>query len=77
MATNLALDPKLVADAVAVGGHKTKKQAVTAALEDYIRYRKQLAIIELFGTVDYDEDYDIRAERIKSTSRVLFDADDS
>lgn len=46
-----------------VGRHKTKKEAVTAALEEYIRYRKQLGILDLVGKVDYEPSYDYKAER--------------
>jgi hypothetical protein len=46
-----------------VGRHKTKKAAVTAALEEYIRARKRVALLEMAGTVDYDADYDYKAER--------------
>ena len=45
------------------GGHKTKKEAVTAALEEYIRHRQQLRVLELFGTIDYDPDYDYKSAR--------------
>ena len=50
MATNLALDDGLIEQARAVGGHKSKKEAVNAALAEYIQRRKQLKILELFGT---------------------------
>ncbi|HUR37590.1 MAG TPA: type II toxin-antitoxin system VapB family antitoxin [Terriglobales bacterium] len=63
MATNLALDDKLIEEARKTGGHKTKKEAVTAALDEYIRRRKQLKLIEQFGTVDFDPAYDYKAER--------------
>jgi Arc/MetJ family transcription regulator len=63
MATNLAIDDKLIEEARKSGGHKTKKEAVTKALEEYIRYRKQMRIIEAFGTVDFDPTYDYKAER--------------
>ena len=58
MATNLALDDKLIEQAVSLGNHKTKREAVTAALEEYIRQRKRLGILEMFGKVDYHPDYD-------------------
>ncbi len=58
MATNLAIAPELIEEAKQVGGHRTKKQAVSAALEEYIKRRRQLEIIDLFGTIDYDPDYD-------------------
>ena len=63
MPTNLALDDKLIEEARSIGGHKTKKEAVTVALQEYIARRKQLGILELFGTVEYDPDYDYKAER--------------
>jgi Bacterial antitoxin of type II TA system, VapB len=49
-----------------LGRHRTKKEAVTAALDEYIRRRKQQQIISLFGTMDYDAGYDYkRARRMK------------
>ena len=57
MPTNLALDDNLIEEARSIGGHKTKKDAVTVALQEYIARRKQLTILELFGTVDYDPEY--------------------
>ena len=58
MATNLALDDRLIQEAVKVGGHKTKKEAVTAALVEYIQARKRLEILDWFGKVEYYDDYD-------------------
>ena len=63
MPTNLALDDKLIEEARRVGKHKTKKEAVTIALKEYVQRRKQLKIIDLFGTIDYDPNYDYKAER--------------
>jgi Arc/MetJ family transcription regulator len=62
-ATNLAIDDRLIEEARRVGGHTTKKAAVTAALDEYIRRRKQRDILKLFGTIDYDSDYDYKANR--------------
>jgi Arc/MetJ family transcription regulator len=63
MATNLAIDDSLIEEARRIGGHATKKQAVTLALEEYVARRKQLAILDLFGTVDFDKKYDVRRSR--------------
>ena len=63
MATNLALDDRLIEEARRTGRHKTKKEAVTAALDEYVRRRKQLRLLELFGTIDYDPTYNYKAER--------------
>jgi hypothetical protein len=63
MATNLAIDDKLINEARQIGHHATKKAAVTAALEEYVNRRKQLEILKLFGTIDYDPAYDIKKMR--------------
>ena len=63
MATNLAIDDSLIEKARKVGGHKTKKDAVTDALEEYVRKREQRRFLEAFGTVDFDPTYDYKAER--------------
>jgi Arc/MetJ family transcription regulator len=63
MATNLAIDDKLIEEARRIGSHKTKKEAVTTALEQYIQRHKQLQILDDFGTVDFDPEYDYKAER--------------
>lgn len=68
MATNLALDDELIEAARRWGGHRTKKEAVTAALDEYVRRRKQQKIISQFGTFDFDPDYDYKAERRKKRS---------
>jgi hypothetical protein len=63
MATNLDLDEKLIERAVRLGAHKTKKEAVTAALQEYVNRREQAKIVDLFGTIDFDPAYDYKAER--------------
>jgi Arc/MetJ family transcription regulator len=63
MATNLALDDKLIEAAQKLGGHKTKKAAVTAALDEYIRRHKRQQAVEAFGTFDFDPAYDYKTER--------------
>ena len=63
MATNLALDNNLVNLALQVGGFKTKKDTVNAALKEFIERHKQLEIIELFGKLPHDNDYDYKDGR--------------
>ena len=65
MPTNLAIDDALVEQAKAVAEHRTKKAAVTEALEEYIRRRRQTEITELFGSIDYDESYEYKEQRRK------------
>ncbi|PYV18584.1 MAG: DUF2191 domain-containing protein [Acidobacteria bacterium] len=66
MATNLALDDRLIERARRVGRHKSKKEAVTAALDEYVRHRKQLELLRRFGTIDYDPRYNYKARRRRS-----------
>jgi hypothetical protein len=63
VATNLAIDDGLIEEARRIGKHKTKKEAVTAALDEYIRWRKQLQILNHFGTIDFDPEYDYKKMR--------------
>jgi len=63
MPTNLALDDELIAQAVKAGRHKTKREAVTAALREYVKARKRLGILDWVGEVDYYDDYDAKALR--------------
>ena len=63
MPTNLALDDRLIEEARKIGRHKTKKEAVTSALTEYVRRRKRLRILSEFGSVEYDPRYDYKAER--------------
>ncbi|MBX3440105.1 MAG: type II toxin-antitoxin system VapB family antitoxin [Planctomycetaceae bacterium] len=67
MATNLAISDELIEQAKELGQHKTKKAAVTAALEEYIQRRKQLEIVKLFGKIDWDPDYDYKKERSRKS----------
>ena len=66
MATNLQLDDRLIEKAVKLGGHRTKRDAVMAALTDYIHYKEQDNILELFGTIEYHSDYDYKKQRAKT-----------
>jgi Arc/MetJ family transcription regulator len=63
MATNLAIDDKLILQALKIGHHKTKKEAVTTALREYIAHKKQAEITSLFGKVEFDEKYDYKKAR--------------
>jgi hypothetical protein len=63
MATNLALDPKLVDLALEVSGERTKKAAVTKALKEFVARRRQKRLLELMGKLEWDASYDYKAER--------------
>jgi len=63
MATNLALDPELIDRALALSGESTKRAAVTKALQEFIARREQKRVLELFGALEWDADYDYKRER--------------
>ena len=65
MATNLAIEDGLIESARLLGQHRTKKEAVTTALEQYVRRLQQQSIVKAFGTIDYDKDYDYKRSRTK------------
>jgi len=67
MPTNLAIDDRLIAEAQKLGNHRTKKETVNAALDEYVQRRKQQQISSLFGTIEYEAAYDYKRERRKRT----------
>ena len=65
MATNLAIDEKLLEKALRIGGHRTKRATVNEALEEYIKRRGRLKAIKAFGTVDFDANFSYKRARSK------------
>ena len=66
MATNLSLDPDLIDRALELSGERTKKAAVTRALEEFIARRKQKRLLDLMGNLEWDNSFDYKAERSRS-----------
>lgn len=63
MATNLSIDPDLIEQALEVSGERTKKAAVTKALEEFIARRRQRRLLDLVGKLDWDPAYDYKSDR--------------
>ena len=63
MPSNLAIDDRLLHEALRVGGRKTKRETVNEALREFIQRRQRAEIVKLFGTVEYDPAYDYKKER--------------
>ncbi len=63
MATNLSLDPKLIERALELSGEKTKKAAVTRALEEFIARRRQKGLVDLMGKLEWDTSFDYKQGR--------------
>ncbi len=70
VATNLKIDGDLLNEAVELGGFPSKKAAVNEILREFVQRKKQLGILKLFGTIDFDPDYDYKAERRRSEKRI-------
>ena len=66
MANNLSLDPDLIDRALELSGERTKKAAVTRALEEFIARREQKHLLELMGNLEWDSSFDYKAERSRS-----------
>ena len=66
MATNLAIDPGLIERALELSGEKTKKAAVTKALQEFIARREQRHLLDLFGKLEWGPDYDYKAGRSRA-----------
>ncbi len=73
MATNLAIDQELLAEALAIGKMKTKKATVNEALREFVQRRKQLEALDLLGKIDFDPDYDYKEERRRGNKRIPSD----
>jgi Arc/MetJ family transcription regulator len=63
VATNLSIDPDLIERALKVSGERTKKAAVTKALEEFVARRKQKRLVELMGKLEWDEAFHYKSER--------------
>jgi Arc/MetJ family transcription regulator len=65
MATNLDIDPDLIERALEASGERTKKAAVTKALQEFIARRRQKRLLDLMGKLEWDSAYDYKAERTR------------
>jgi hypothetical protein len=65
MATNLSIDPELIERALELSGERTKKAAVTKALQEFIARRRQKRLLDLMGKLEWDSSYDYKAERAR------------
>ena len=71
MPTTLNIDPELLQAAIALDSESSIDAIVEQALRRHIEYFQQLKITELFGTIDYQEDYNYKQQRSVSWVRSL------
>jgi Arc/MetJ family transcription regulator len=60
---NLELDDKLVDRAVKLSRFKTKKEAVRAAVAEFVARRQRRLILDLSGKIQFNSDWDYKAMR--------------
>jgi Arc/MetJ family transcription regulator len=65
MARNVSIDSDLLDEAFKVSGERTKKAAVTKALQEFIARRRQKGLLDLFGKLEWDPTCDHKAERMR------------
>ena len=65
MATNLAIDPELIEQALKVSGERTKKAAVTKALQEFIAQMRQKRLLDLMGKLEWDSSYRYKKGRAR------------
>lgn len=63
MATPLNINEALLQEALALNDQATADALVETSLREYIQRRKRLKVLTLFGTIDYEEDYDYKQQR--------------
>lgn len=63
VATNLSIDTNLLDEALIIGGLPTKKDTVNQALTEFVQRRKQREIVDLFGSLPADKDYNYKKGR--------------
>jgi len=63
MVTQLKIDEKLLDKALDLSNHSTVNLLIEEALLEYIQRREQLKVLDLFCTIDYEEDYDYKEKR--------------
>jgi Arc/MetJ family transcription regulator len=66
MPTNLAIDDRLLEEALRLGKHRTKRATVNEALKEYVERRRQMAVLDLFGQIDYDPAHHYKEQRNRS-----------
>ena len=67
MASNLTINETLLNNGFLIGGYSSKKKSVNTALLKFIQRRKSEELVNLFGTVEYDPDYDYKKLRARDS----------
>lgn len=65
MTVNLQIDEALIQEALTLSNQQNERDVVEQALREYVQRRQQMKILDLFGTIDYDDDYNYKQQRYK------------
>lgn len=63
MATNLDVDIAAIEDLMRLGRFRSKREAVDAAVQEAIAYRKQLKALDFLGTIEFQKGASTGPER--------------
>jgi Arc/MetJ family transcription regulator len=63
MATNIDINPRLLQNALKLGGFPTKKETINTLLQEYIARKERQKILGYFGKIDFVKSYDYKKER--------------
>jgi Arc/MetJ family transcription regulator len=62
--TNVDLNDKLIEEAFALTGARTKKELLHLALQELVRVRRKRDLTELSGRIRLRDDFDHKADRV-------------
>ncbi|RLC72194.1 MAG: type II toxin-antitoxin system VapB family antitoxin [Chloroflexi bacterium] len=62
MRTTIVVDEGLLAELLAVGGFRSRSEAINKAIEEYVSRRKREGVLELKGKIRFEEGHLKRLE---------------
>ncbi|MGV0028656.1 type II toxin-antitoxin system VapB family antitoxin [Phormidesmis priestleyi] len=63
MTHSLNLDEALIREALEINDDQNLEAVIEEALREYIQRRQRRKILDLFGTIDYDDAYNYKIQR--------------
>ena len=63
MRTNIVLDDSLIKEALKYSQGKTKRQLIHQALEEFVKNRRRLNLLDLAGKIEFSDGYDYKSLR--------------
>lgn len=63
MRTNIVLNEKLIEEAFRLSNAKTKKELIHLALKEFVENKKRKNLLDLYGKIDFRNDYDYKSMR--------------